>query len=136
MATEHGGQTTGFGERIGRIEAGRSADLVLVRWAQIAHPYLDPDVPVLDAVLQRARSEGVDTVLVAGEAILKDGRFTRVDDQNAVDELARSLSGPLSEDEVLRRSIAERVMPHAKSFYKDYLGGETFEPYEHRNSRS
>jgi hypothetical protein len=86
--------------------------------------------------MQRARSEGVDTVLVAGEAILKDGRFTRVDELNAVDELARSLSGPLSEDEVLRRSVAERVMPYAKSFYKDYLSGETFEPYEHRNSRS
>jgi cytosine/adenosine deaminase-related metal-dependent hydrolase len=74
MATEHGAATTGFGGRIGRIEAGRAADMVLLRWSQVAAPYLDPEVPALDAILARARSHGVDTVLVGGEAILKKPR--------------------------------------------------------------
>ncbi len=58
MATEHGAATTGFGSRIGRLEAGRAADMVLLRWSQVAAPYLDADVPVLDAVVARAKSAG------------------------------------------------------------------------------
>ncbi len=136
MATEHGAQTTAFQDQIGTIEPGRSADLVLAKWSQIAHPYLDPRVSAVDALVQRGRSSGVDTVLVGGEPVLKHGRFTRVDEQAAIDELARSLSGPPSEDDRLRRSIAERVMPYVKSIYDDYLTGESYEPYDHRHSRS
>jgi len=32
----------------------------------LAYPYLDPETPVLDAVLQRAKSDGAHLVMVAG----------------------------------------------------------------------
>ena len=53
MATTGGAKTTAFGDSIGALEVGRWADLVLVDWDQISWPYLDPETPVLDAVLQR-----------------------------------------------------------------------------------
>jgi len=74
MATESGAGTTGFGARIGRIEPGRAADLVLMRWSRIASPFLDPDVGVLDAVVQRGKTDAVDTVLIGGVPVLRDGR--------------------------------------------------------------
>ncbi|MDA0997833.1 MAG: amidohydrolase family protein, partial [Proteobacteria bacterium] len=136
MATEHGALTTGFGECIGRLETGRAADMVLLRKSQITEPYIDPEVSILEAIVFRAKSAGVDTVLVAGEAILKDGRFTRVDETAVLHELTERLAGPRTADEDRRRRMARRALPYVEKFYAGWLDGEPFEPYEPRNSRS
>lgn len=117
MATEHGAHTTPFGASIGTIEPGKAADLVLFDWRTIAYPYLDEEVPVLDAVLNRAKSRDVDTVIVAGEPILRDRRFTRIDKQAALDELAASLGRPRDAEEDRRLDLSRRLMPHARGFY-------------------
>ena len=135
MATEHGAATTPFADEIGMLEPGRAADLVLLRWRDIAYPYLDRDATPVDAVVHRAKSGAVDTVLVAGEVILRDGRFTRVDKAALLEELAASLRGPLTPDEERRRWLAEEVFPHVKGFYDDYLAGEVREPYYRPSSR-
>jgi cytosine/adenosine deaminase-related metal-dependent hydrolase len=69
MATTGGAATTPYGSHIGTIAVGNAADLVLLDWDKLAYPYLDPETPVLDAVLQRAKSEAVDLVMVAGEVV-------------------------------------------------------------------
>ncbi len=43
MATAGGARTTPFGTGIGTLEVGKSADLVLIDWKQIAYPYMDPE---------------------------------------------------------------------------------------------
>src|SRR5215467_8059369 len=78
MATEGGAATTPFGSHIGTLAVGKAADLVLIDWEKLAYPYLDLATPVLDAVIQRAKSEAVDLVMVAGEVVYEGGRFTRV----------------------------------------------------------
>lgn len=123
MATEHAAATAGFGERLGRLEPGRSADLVLLDWGQIAFPYLDPDVPVLEAALYRGRTSAVRTVLIGGEPVLVDGRFTRLDRQEVLDELARALRSPLTPEELRRREAARRILPFAARFYRRWAGG-------------
>jgi 5-methylthioadenosine/S-adenosylhomocysteine deaminase len=135
MATEHGALTTPFGARIGTLEPGRAADLVLMRWDQISHPYLDPRVAAVDAVVQRGRSRHVDTVLVTGEPILRDGRFTRINKEEILAELAASLDTPLRPDEDRRRVLAEAVLPHVQRFYASYLDAELREPFYQPNSR-
>ena len=64
MATTGGAMTTHFGSRIGSLAVGRAADLVLIDWDKIAYPYLDPETPILDAVVQRGRTDAVDLVMV------------------------------------------------------------------------
>src|SRR3712207_5922112 len=88
MATSDGAMTTPFGGRIGRLEPGRAADLVVFDWRRVAAPYLSGDVPVVDALVQRARPADIHAVLVGGEVVLRDGRFTRVDRDAALAELA------------------------------------------------
>ena len=61
MATSGGAKTTAFGERLGVLEPGRAADMVLIDWQQVSWPYLDAETPLLDAVLQRAKAQGVRT---------------------------------------------------------------------------
>jgi len=119
MATEHGAATTGFGTRLGTLAPGKGADLVLVDWQQIAHPYLDAATPIVDAVLLRAKTSGVDTVIVAGEPVLRDRRFTRIDKQAVLEEIAAALQVPLRPEEERRVAMSDRLLPHVLQFYRD-----------------
>ena len=111
MATEHGGLTTPYGTQLGTLEAGKAADVVIMDWNHITFPYLDDEVPVVDAIVQLARTSGIDTVLVGGEPILRGGRFTRINKQDALESLAASLSVPLRPDELERRTRPEPPPP-------------------------
>lgn len=121
MATEHGAATTGFGERIGRLMPGAAADIVLMDWRQIAFPFLDEDTDALSAVVQRAKTGGVESVMVAGEVIYRDRKFTRVDKEAALNALAELLKRPRTEEEERRRLVSRRVLPFMRDFYADYL---------------
>ncbi|MCC6531699.1 MAG: amidohydrolase family protein [Burkholderiales bacterium] len=137
MATEHGARTTAFATRIGTLEPGKAADLVVMDWEHIAFPYLDDEVPVVDAIVQLARTSGVETVIVAGEPILHEGKFTRVDKHAVLEAFAASLRVPLRPDEEHRRALAKRLFPHVKKFYEDegYLGEPREPPFYSVNCR-
>jgi cytosine/adenosine deaminase-related metal-dependent hydrolase len=135
MATIGGAKTTPYGTRLGTLEVGKAADMVLLDWKQISYPYLDPEVPVLHGVIQRAKMEGVKTVIVAGEIVYNDGRFTRVDRDAALMQLADLLKRPLSAEELDRRQLSKLVLPHVKAFYDEYYDANGFIPYYQPNSR-
>jgi cytosine/adenosine deaminase-related metal-dependent hydrolase len=135
MATQDGATTTPFGDSIGAIEVGRAADLVLFDWRKIASPYLSPDVPVLDALMQRARREAVDAVMVAGEVVYEAGRFTRVDRATLTDELAALLGREPSETDERNREIGLRLLEEARHFYRGYVGEEGRKPFYAPSSR-
>ncbi len=135
MATLGGAMTTPFGSRIGSLAVGKAADLVLVDWDKVAYPYLDPETSVLDAVVQRARIEAVNLVMVAGEVVYQDGRFTRIDRDAALQELHQSLQQPFVEDEVERRQLSKALLPHVRRLYAGYFDPETHQPYYRGSSR-
>ncbi|MBI3937361.1 MAG: amidohydrolase family protein [Betaproteobacteria bacterium] len=136
MATEHGAATTPFGANIGTLEPGKAADIAIISWKDIALPYLDDEVPVVDAVLHRARK--AQTVLVAGEPILRDGRFTRLNKEEMLEQFAASLRVPLRPAEARRREVARQLLPHVERFYRDegYLDEPTGAPFYHVNRKS
>ncbi len=135
MATVGGARTTPYGDSLGTIEVGKAADLVLLDWDQIAYPYLDPATPLLDAVIQRAKTGGVTTVLCEGEVLYADGRFTRVDKDAALKALHDDLSRALSDDEVERRQLSKALLPHARRFYANYIDPARHEPFYRPSSR-
>jgi predicted amidohydrolase YtcJ len=135
MATEDGAATTPYAGHIGTLEPGKAADLVLLSWRQIAHPYLDPDTSVVDAVVHRAKTAGVSLVMVAGEVVVRDGRFTRVDKDAAIAELAASLRVPLTPDEEARRDLSRAVFPVVKGFYDGWLDENARSPFYRPSAR-
>lgn len=135
MATEHGARTTGFATQIGTLEPGKAADVVLMNWQQMASPYLEPTTPVLDAVVYRGKSTGVDTVVVAGEPVLHQGQFTRVNKADVLKALAASFQKPRSQDEETRRRLARDVLPHVQRFYDGWLDERAREPFYRPSSR-
>jgi hypothetical protein len=85
-------------------------------------------------MLHRAKSSGIDTVIVAGDPIYRDGHFTRIDKEAAVRELAESLQVPLTPGEEYRRNIAGELHHHVEAYYRGYLGSDVRNPYYRRNS--
>jgi cytosine/adenosine deaminase-related metal-dependent hydrolase len=133
MATAGGAKTTPFGDRIGALEVGRAADMVLIDWRQLSYPFLDVETPVLDAVLQRAK--GVRTVICDGEVIYADGRFTKLDRNAALRALHDDLQRALADDEVERRGLSKALLPHVKAFYAGWFDPASHTPFYRPSSR-
>ncbi len=67
MATVNGAVAAQFGNEIGVLEVGHFADIAVFSLERTTSPYLDEDMPILDAFL--ARGQGADTLLT-----MVDGR--------------------------------------------------------------
>ena len=72
MATVDGARAAGLGTRVGSLEAGRSADVILVRADDVN---LAPVACPAEALVLAAHPGNVDTVLVAGRAVKRGGRL-------------------------------------------------------------
>ena len=135
MATVNGAYASWFGDRIGTLEPGKRADLVLLDLRNIEEPFLDPQVSVVDALVHRGRGIDVNTVMVDGEVVLRDGQLTRVDQEALFKELKEALDRPLSPLEEERRELARLVEPHLRRFYQGTLPQDA-SPHTVYNSRS
>jgi 5-methylthioadenosine/S-adenosylhomocysteine deaminase len=134
MATSGGARTTPFGDGIGSLEIGQAADLVLVDWDQIAWPYLDQETPLIDAVIQRAKTEGVKLTMCDGEILYRDGEFTRIDRGETLKRLHDELQKPLTAAELERRGLSAAILPHIRAFYADYIDVSSHQPFYRMNS--
>jgi len=122
-ATQGGARALGFGSSLGVIEHGAIADLVAYRLDTL------PFTPLNDPVRQLVYAErgaGLDFAMVAGEVMLRDGRFTRVDEARLLAEIdteVANLAGQLEAaeasvapvraaiDTIYRRSLATSIPP-------------------------
>ena len=120
MATANAAAPTGFAGEIGVLETGRKADMLLIRLVDLEDPYLDQDLPPLEAVLGRARAQDIDTVIVNGEALLKNGSHQRVNKDEIRRELRDQLARPLEPQTLETRRMAARLRPYAEEFYRSW----------------
>ncbi len=91
MATRGGARALGLSDRIGSIEPGKQADLVVV---DVSQPELTPLYDVYSHLVYAIKGASVRTVLVGGRVVLKDRRMLTLD---TAEVLART--------EVLKRRI-------------------------------
>lgn len=89
MSTRAGARAAGMLDRIGSIEVGKRADIVL-RSTELpeAQPYVDP----LQGMVYSTGSKSVDTVIVDGRVVWANGGPTQVEPER-VYELARRSAG-------------------------------------------
>lgn len=117
MATVNGAYASMFGDRIGTLEPGKRADMILLDLRNIEEPFLDPEVPLVDAVVHRGRSIDVDTVMVDGEIVMRDRQLTKIDQEGLFKELKEALDRPLTRQEAERRELSRLVEPHLRQYY-------------------
>jgi len=104
--------------RLGRIAGGHAADLVLVDLGRMTWPWMAPEADPRDVVLYRARAGDVDTVLVDGEVVLRDGMPTRFDVEDVGRELAERLDATPYPEEGAR--LVEQLLPHLEAWYREW----------------
>tara|TARA_B100001013_G_C24572655_1_gene427218 strand:- start:411 stop:929 length:519 start_codon:yes stop_codon:yes gene_type:complete len=117
MATENGAYASGFAGTIGTLKKGKRADMALVKLNRLDEPYLNPDVPIIDALVHRARGVDVDITIVDGEVVMMEGQPTRVDKRTLFREIKESLDRPLTYEEQEKETLGNLIRPHLKQYY-------------------
>jgi guanine deaminase len=90
LATANGARALGLEGRVGAIEAGREADLVLLRARSMG---LAPRSDVLGSLIYVETGASVDTVLVAGRVLVRGGRVLTVDEDGLRDRAQAAADG-------------------------------------------
>ncbi len=65
-----------------------------------------------------------------------DGRFTKVDQAAALQELHTDLARALSDDKVQRRQLSKALLPHIRRFYAGYTDTSRHEPFYRTSSQT
>lgn len=124
LATANACRPTLFGDSIGALTPGRQADAVLLDLDAMAEPYLDPRMPLHDAVVHLASARHVDTVMVGGEVLLSGGAFTHLDEAKVRRDLAASLG-----DDGALFDLSARLKPYVERFYEARYPGFDATPF-------
>ena len=120
LATANGAKATWLDDSVGTLEPGKRADMVLLSLERIVEPYLAPETNMVDALLYRGRGVDVDTVIVDGEMLLRNRRFTRLDKLDITARLKESLSVPLRPHETNRAELGRMLLPHVRRFFEEW----------------
>ena len=89
MATVNGAKTTPWRDRIGSIETGKDADIVLF---DTNRPEWQPLINPVANLVYAATGDSVRHVFVAGEQVVKDGRCTRFDERELYQQIPRTVA--------------------------------------------
>jgi 5-methylthioadenosine/S-adenosylhomocysteine deaminase len=89
MATINGAKTTPWSARIGSIETGKDADIVLF---DTNRPEWQPLINPVANLVYAATGDSVRHVFVAGEQVVKDGRLTRIDERELYQQIPRTVA--------------------------------------------
>jgi 5-methylthioadenosine/S-adenosylhomocysteine deaminase len=90
MATSEAARALGLDRRIGSLEPGKQADLIVI---DTRAPHLTPMREPASAVVYAAKGSDVHTVMVAGRLLLKDRRLQTLDIERIMREVNRLAAG-------------------------------------------
>ena len=112
MATINGAKSLGMEKEIGSIEAGKSADLILV---DCMSPNLQPvywdgdDTNLLWNLVYSANGSNVNTVMVQGNILVKDGKATKVDEREVIKMASKQGTDWMRRREMHRKYITKPI---------------------------
>src|SRR4029453_11062458 len=84
MATINGAKAAMLADRIGSIEVGKEADIVLF---DTARPEWQPLINPVANLVYSATGDSVRDVFVAGEQVVAGGRLTKVDEAKLYEDI-------------------------------------------------
>jgi 5-methylthioadenosine/S-adenosylhomocysteine deaminase len=89
MATLNGAKAALLGDRIGSIEIGKEADVVLF---DTQRPEWQPLINPLANLVYSATGDSVRDVFVAGEQVVADGKLTRIDESKLYADIPKAVA--------------------------------------------
>ena len=81
MATIDGARAMGLDREIGSLEAGKRADVAVVRMGGL---HATPAAEVISGLVYSAQASDVDTVIIDGQLVMRDRKLLTVDEAQTV----------------------------------------------------
>jgi 5-methylthioadenosine/S-adenosylhomocysteine deaminase len=120
-AAVNGARAVGCEGKLGSLEPGRLADLLVLKKDRICYPPGRYDQePFLDVILDRADSTDLDAVMVHGRVLMAGGRVTVVDEDAVRASFAKSVERIYAPSSQVQRwaELGRAVEPVAIDFYR------------------
>ncbi|MBN9010546.1 MAG: amidohydrolase family protein, partial [Rhizobiales bacterium] len=93
MATSAGARAAGMADRIGSIEVGKRADIVI---HTLNRPEMIPTTNMIRNLFYSSRSKSVHTVIVDGKVVMDEGRLMGLDEAEALAEINKAAMAMLA----------------------------------------
>lgn len=120
---------------LGSLEPGKRADAVLVNLDRILAPYLSPAIGLWETFLHRGKRSDVDTVIINGEVVVRQGRAEGFDREKIAAELGQALEqGAAAPSLARQRRLAEELRQHVRAFYQAWHQGFGEPHYRHNSA--
>lgn len=120
MATLSGARACRLEHRVGTLESGKRADVVLVNLDRLTDGLGESELDVTELLFQRGRDRHIDAVLVDGEIVFADGKPTHFDSAAVASELRERFARPRAIHEERRRAVAHALRPYVREFYRSW----------------
>jgi cytosine/adenosine deaminase-related metal-dependent hydrolase len=137
IATTNAARVCGFEGTLGTLEPGMKADAILVDLERVANdPWIDPDLDIVEAFVQRALGSDVATVVIAGKVVMEDRKVRTIDVDSLYREVRECCAKGLAPEQRKRADMLRRIKPYAQAWYRDWEKRVMATPYYPVNSRS
>ncbi|HEY7555096.1 MAG TPA: amidohydrolase family protein [Candidatus Binatia bacterium] len=130
MGTVNGSQALGWGAMAGSLEPGKRADLVLLDTKYFSQPYLAAQQNPIDTLITRGKSRAVDTVIVDGEILYQGKNHLRLQPNQIVENLRKTVIPPASEKV---DNLGAELLPYVVRYYQSWDKDE-LAPFHQVNS--
>src|SRR6185503_4930179 len=118
MATVNGAAAAQLDNRTGILEPGAKADLIAISMDRAVRPYLDADMPIMEAMLARAEGTDVRLTMVDGRIVYRDGSLSFVDADLAAEDAARAALAARLPGDPRSRERARELAPLLVDHYR------------------
>lgn len=85
MATRWGAEVLGLGDRIGSIEKGKLADIIVIN---LKKPHLVPMYDIYSHIVYATMASDVETVMVNGKIVVDDGRLISASEEDILQKVS------------------------------------------------
>ncbi|MFA6505671.1 MAG: amidohydrolase family protein [Treponemataceae bacterium] len=117
MGMRNAARTLGLGDRLGTLEAGKPADIIVVDLTNIERaPWVSPDADILHAFMHRANGRDVRHVIINGNIVMREREFTNID----VTELYAEAAEYMNRTYAAEPSDFQKKMREVKRYHLDW----------------
>jgi cytosine/adenosine deaminase-related metal-dependent hydrolase len=104
----------------GRLADGCAADFITLKLERICSPNIDERSDLAEIVFRRMKPEDIDTVVVGGELVMRDGMHVKASLAEAESALRESLARPKSNEQMELEKLARTLLPTLIKLYSDW----------------
>jgi len=130
IATVNGGKAAGFAGEVGALLPGMKGDVILVDLDRVRRdPWIDPELDIAEAFVERAMGADVATVVVDGKVLIEDHRPQTIDVDGLYREVRAFCAKGLTPEQRARADLLARIKPYVQSWYGTWHHGMVDNPF-------